>query len=42
MDTQERKDDPPVYDFGWWPEIAGAAGVALLIWFLISNARGIL
>lgn len=42
MDKKEHQNDPPVYDFGWWPEIIGAIGVALLIWFLISNARGIM
>lgn len=26
--------------FGWWPELFGTTGVALLIWFLIAFARG--
>ncbi len=38
MDTNN--EEHKVYDFGWWPEIAGAIGVALLIWFLIAFARG--
>jgi hypothetical protein len=38
MDTGD--EESKVYDFGWWPEIAGAAGVVLLIWFLIAFARG--
>ena len=33
-------DEIEVYEFGWWPEIAGAVGVALMIWFLITFARG--
>lgn len=33
-------DDREVYEFGWWPEIVGALGVTLLIWFLIAFARG--
>ena len=33
-------DEHKVFEFGWWPEIAGVAGVALLIWFLIAFARG--
>ena len=35
-------EDPPVYEFGWWPELAGAAGVAGLLWFLIAFATGIM
>lgn len=37
MDSGE---EHKVYNFGWWPEIVGAIGVALLIWFLIAFARG--
>ena len=33
-------DDVETYEFGWWPEFAGAIGVGLLIWFLIAFARG--
>ncbi|WP_280952857.1 hypothetical protein [Cohaesibacter celericrescens] len=35
-------DEPEnqIYDFGWWPEIFGALGVAALLWFLISYASG--
>ena len=41
----EKKDeeydiDYEVYEFGWKPEIAGVIGVILLIWYLISFARG--
>ncbi len=32
--------DYKVYDFGWKPEIFGAVGVALLVWYLITFARG--
>ena len=28
MDTGD--DESEIHEFGWWPEIAGAAGVALL------------
>ena len=38
MDTNDENHE--VYDFGWWPEVFGAIGVALLIWFLIAFARG--
>ena len=37
----DKKDSEyEIYDFGWWPEIAGALGVLLLIWYLITFARG--
>ena len=36
----KREDDYEVYDFGWWPEIVGAIGVLLLVWYLITFARG--
>ncbi|MDD9740775.1 MAG: hypothetical protein RID15_04415 [Marinovum algicola] len=42
MQTSDDNDDLPVYDFGWWPEVAGAVGVAALITFLISFATGIM
>ncbi|WP_424988282.1 hypothetical protein [Microbulbifer sp. S227A] len=35
-------NDPTVYDFGWWPELAGILGVAALITFLVSCATGIM
>ncbi len=38
MDTND--EEHKVYDFGWWPEIFGAFATGLLIWFLISFARG--
>ena len=38
MDTNN--EESKVYDFGWWPEIVGTVGVVLLIWFLITFARG--
>lgn len=38
MDTS--REEYEVHDFGWWPEIAGSIGVALLVWFLIAFARG--
>ncbi|MEL6268112.1 MAG: hypothetical protein AAFR52_21175 [Pseudomonadota bacterium] len=33
-------DDHEVYEFGWWPEIFGAAAVGLVVWYLITFARG--
>ncbi len=36
----DNQTDYEVHDFGWWPEIAGAAGVVLLIWLLMTFARG--
>lgn len=33
-------EDHDIQKFGWWPEIVGAVGVALLIWFLTTFARG--
>jgi len=38
MDTNDEEHE--VYDFGWWPEIAGAIGVVVLIWLLMAFARG--
>jgi hypothetical protein len=38
METKE--DDYENYDFGWWPEIVGAVGVLMLVWYLIAFARG--
>ncbi len=35
-------DDPRIYEFGWWPEIVGALGVAALAAFLITFATGIM
>lgn len=29
-----------VYEFGWWPEIAGAIAVAVLVSCLLAFARG--
>ena len=39
MDTNEN-ESIDVHRFGWWPEIVGAIGVALLVMFLITFARG--
>ena len=36
----KREDEYEVYDFGWWPEIVGVIGVLLLVWYLITFARG--
>lgn len=38
MKTNDEEHE--VYEFGWWPEIVGAAAVALLVWYLITFARG--
>lgn len=40
MDSND--EDYEIYEFGWWPEMFGVIGVALLIWFLIAFARGAL
>jgi len=42
MDSNQDGQEPahPVYEFGWWPEIAGILAVALVIWYLITYARG--
>lgn len=41
MDIQDDDDErPEIYDFGWWPEIFGAIGTALLIGGLMVFARG--
>ena len=42
MNLESHDDNPPVYEFGWWPEITGLVGSILLAWFLITFARGIL
>ena len=33
-------EEPKNYDFGWWPEIVGAAMVAAVIFLLMVFARG--
>lgn len=38
--TPNSEDEHDIHEFGWWPEIFGAVGVALLVWFLITFARG--
>ncbi|MGP9568976.1 hypothetical protein ACT3RP_16160 [Halomonas sp. AOP5-B2-8] len=40
MKTDDK--DPQVYDFGWWPEIAGALSVIALIALMIGLATGIM
>ena len=40
MDSHHTGHKPPVYDFGWWPEIAGLAMTLGLIAFLIALASG--
>ena len=40
MDSHDDDDRHDTPDFGWWPEIVGAAAVGLLIWSLIAFARG--
>lgn len=43
MDLNDDDEDAPkTYDFGWWPEIAGALGTAALIASLMIFARGLL
>lgn len=36
----ENYEEYEAYDFGWKPEIAGAIGVVLVIWYLIAFSRG--
>lgn len=38
----DKGDGPPIYDFGWWPEIVGCLMVIGLITFLITLAQGIM
>ena len=38
MDTRDEEYEVP--DFGWWPEIVGGIGVAVLIFCLLAFARG--
>ena len=42
MQADHENEETPVYEFGWWPEIAGAAGVIAVATFLIYFADGIL
>ena len=35
-----KHEEYKIYDFGWIPEIAGVIGVILLVWYLITFARG--
>ncbi len=42
MELENNESAPEVYDLGWWPEILGVFGVALLLWYLITYARGTL
>ena len=39
MDMKD-ENETDVNQFGWWPEIAAAIGVGLLILILIACARG--
>lgn len=40
MQTDDHHKGPPVPDFGWWPEIVGAALTLGVIAFLITQATG--
>ncbi len=40
MDLRDEEPKFKVYEFGWWPEIVGAAAVVLSLWYLITYARG--
>ena len=35
-------EDPPVHEFGYWPELVGAIAVIGALWFLIHWATGIM
>ena len=37
---QTEDDEHEVYDFGWWPEIFGAACVITFVTCLLAFARG--
>lgn len=41
MEADDKKhEDYEVYEFGWKPEIAGTIGVLMLVWYLMTFARG--
>ena len=40
MQPDEQHDGPPIYEFGWWPEILGSLLTAGVIALLISLASG--
>ena len=42
MQTDDKDDGPPIYEFGWWPEIAGLAMTIGIVALLISLSTGIL
>ena len=42
MQTNDDQDRAPIYEFGWWPELAGLAMTAAIIAFLISLSTGML
>ncbi|CCN33607.1 hypothetical protein VIBNISO65_1280041 [Vibrio nigripulchritudo SO65] len=35
-------NEPKNYEFGWWPEIAGALMVIAMLTFLFGNAEGLI
>ncbi|WP_269748083.1 hypothetical protein [Enterovibrio coralii] len=41
MKTSDGKD-PEIYEFGWWPEIAGVLMVAAVLGFLFGFSQGVL
>lgn len=38
----DNNEKPPVYDFGWWPEVVGLLAVCALVTFLIRLSTGIM
>lgn len=41
MEIDDKNEhEHPVYSFGWWPEIVGLLGVIVVIWYLMTYARG--
>jgi len=35
-------DDPPIYEFGWWPELIGAVATLAIIALMIGLSDGTL
>ena len=42
MQTDDKHDGPPIYEFGWWPELVGLALTIGIIAILISLSTGTL
>ena len=40
MQVDDETHGPPIFDFGWWPEIFGVVFTISLIAYLFTMARG--